>query len=353
VEDMRKKKVCVLHAQVPFIRGGAELMTETLTSELCKRGYDAELVSLPFKWYPANSLLDSTLAWRMIDLSETNGQKIDLVIATKFPTYAIKHDNKVLWLMHQYREAYDLCDSKDYCGLNTIHGGKEIRNIIIEMDNKVIPESQEIFTISQNVSNRLKKFNGIESKVLYHPPKFYGEYQFGKYEDYILSIGRLDVKKRVDLLIEALTYCNKSVKAYIGGKGPEMEKLKKIAKEFGVEDRVIFLGFVNDADLLKLYSNAFAVYFAPIDEDYGYITLESLLSQKPVITCNDSGGVLEFVEDKKSAYVSHANAQVIGTNIDKLFDNKGKCKEMGVYGYNKIKEICWDDVIAELTKTIN
>lgn len=347
-----KKKICILHAQVPFVRGGAELMVESLTNELRKRDYDAEIISMPFKWYPNNVLLDSTLAWRMIDLSESDGEKIDLVIATKFPTYVTNHSNKILWLMHQFREAYDLCDSKEYCGLNTYQGGTELRNKVIGIDNKVIPECKSIYTISENVSSRLKKYNKIDSTPLYHPPKHVGKYQFGEYGDYILSIGRLDVKKRVDLLILALPFCDKPIKAYIGGKGPELEKLQKLAHDLGVEDRVIFLGYVNDEDLLKLYANAFAVYFAPVDEDYGYITLEALLSKKPVITCQGSGGVLEFVEDEKSAFVSLPEAQAVAKNINKLFSDKNLCKQMGVFGYDRVKNICWDDVIDKLTETI-
>lgn len=349
---MNRKKICVLHAQVPFMRGGAELLVENLTKELNKRNFDAELVSLPFKWYPNNTLIDSILAWRMIDLSETNGNKIDLVISTKFPTYAVNHKNKVLWLMHQFREAYDLRDNREYAGLNTLPDGPRTRSKIEKIDNILIPEAKEVYTISENVSSRLKKYNNIESIPLYHPPMHVGKYKTETYNNYILSVGRLDMKKRVDLLIKSLIYCDKSIMAYIAGRGPELEKLKKLAHDLKVEDRVKFLGFVNDDDLLELYANAFSVFFAPVDEDYGYITLEALLSKKPVVTCNDSGGVLEFVEDEVSAYITKVDEAEIGKKINKLYNDKNKCKEMGKYGYEKVKDISWDDVIDKLTQTI-
>lgn len=349
---MKKKKICVLHAQVPFVRGGAELLVENLTKELNKRNYDAELVALPFKWYPTNAIIDSVLAWRMIDLSESNGCKIDLVIGTKFPTYSIAHENKVLWLMHQFREAYDLCDSKEYSGLNTIPCGTDTLKKIRKLDNELIPESKGIYSISQNVTNRLKRFNNIDSIPLYHPPMHVGKYKSENYDNYILSVGRLDVKKRVDLLIESLVHCDKSIKAYIAGKGPELDKLKKLAHDLKVDDRVVFLGFVNDNDLINLYANAFAVYFAPIDEDYGYITLEALLSKKPVITCNDSGGVLEFVEEGRSAFISNVDEIELAEKINRLYSNKKMCIEMGNYGYQNVKNISWDIVIDNLTQTI-
>ena len=349
---MKKKKICVLHAQVPFMRGGAELLVENLTRELNIRNFEAELVSLPFKWYPNNSIVDSILAWRMVDLSESNGNKIDMVISTKFPTYAVNHENKILWLMHQFREAYDLCDIEEYAGLNTLPGGEKLRKKIVEIDNKLIPESKAIYSISKNVTNRLKKFNNLDSIPLYHPPMHVGKYINESYGNYILSVGRLDMKKRVDLLIKSLPYSDKTVQAYIAGKGPELEKLKKLAIDLKVDDRVKFLGFVNDNDLLNLYANAFAVYFAPVDEDYGYITLEALLSKKPIITCNDSGGVLEFIENGKSAFVVNVCENEIGDKINSLYKNKIKCKEMGEAGYNGVKGISWDDVIDNLTQTI-
>ena len=50
----------------------------------------------------------SALAWRLLDLSEANGKPVDLVIGMKFPAYLVAHSRKVLWIMHQYRAAYNL-----------------------------------------------------------------------------------------------------------------------------------------------------------------------------------------------------------------------------------------------------
>ena len=182
---MKKKRVAVLHAQIPFMRGGAELLVENLTKQLKIRGYDAEIISLPFKWYPNNTLLDSYLAWNMLDLTESNGQKIDLVIATKMPTYMIQHPNKAVWLMHQHRVAYDLQDNIQAGGLNTIPGGKELQKKIIHMDNMALSKMRKIYSISNTVSARLQQYNNVTSTPLYHPPALYGQYFTENYENYI------------------------------------------------------------------------------------------------------------------------------------------------------------------------
>ena len=349
---MKKKKVVVLHAQVPFTRGGAELLVENLTNQLKLRGYQSEIVAFPFKWYPNNVLLDSYYAWNMLDLSESNGEKIDLVIATKVPTYMIQHPNKAVWLMHQYRCAYDLENNRLAGGCRTIPGGIALQEKIRHMDELALSKVKSIYTISQNVSDRLKKYNHLSSTPLYHPPALEGQYYTANFEDYILSVGRLDPNKRIDLLIRGLAYCDNGIQAVIAGTGAIRPQLEKLAEEVGVKDRVKFLGFVPDEELPKLYANALAVCFAPIDEDYGYITLEAFLSKKPVVTCHDSGGVLEFLEHNRSGIVCDVNPEEIGAAFNQLYHNKALAKQYGVEGYEKVKDIKWDHVIDELTKTI-
>ncbi len=349
---MKKKKIAVLHSQIPFMRGGAENLVNSLTRELRQRGYNAETVSMPFKWYPTQILLDQFLMWRLVDLSEVNGQKIDLVIANKVPNYMIQHSNKVIWLMHQHRQAYDLIDNETLFGLNTINGGAETAKKIRQMDQIAISEAKRVFSISKNVSSRLKKYNGIPSTPLYHPPALAGRYYSGEFEHYILSVGRLDPGKRTDLAIRSLQFCSNDISLKIAGKGAEYENLRKLAVSLGVDKRVQFLGFVTDEDLLKLYSNALGVYFSPIDEDYGYVTLEAFLSKKPIITCNDSGGVLEFASHNENALITQNEPEAIGQCFDELYNNKGKAKEMGENGFVLARNITWDAVIDKLTETI-
>ena len=342
-----KKKIAILHAQVPFVTGGAELMVNSLKANLISRGFEAEIIALPFKWYPENSLYDNMLAWRLLDLSESNGQKIDLVIGTKFPSYGAIHDNKVIWMIQQYRQVYDLYDSQ--YGVGNDVNGKQIRERVSNYDKITVQEAKSVYTISKNVSNRLKRYNGIDSEPLYQPPPLYGKYKTGDPGDYICSVGRLDKLKRNDLLIESLAHCDKNVKLKIAGKGPELENLISLTRKLKVEDRVEFLGFVPDDELIELYANSRAVYFAPVDEDYGYITLEAFLSEKPVITCNDSGGVLEFVEDGHSGFVVEPNSESLASSINKIWFYKKKIIDMGRSGYEIVKDINWDNVIKKLT----
>lgn len=347
-----KKKIAVCSAQVPFVSGGAELHTTALIRELRARGYDVEDIKVPYKWYPNEQLINSMLAWKLLDLSESNGEKIDLVIPTKFPSYMVQHENKVVWLIHQYRQIYDMYGTK-YS--NFTEKDSDFMNLVKREDEKAFRGARKIFCNAKNTAGRLKRFNNIDGEHLYHPPMLYGRYFHESYGDYILSVGRLDAAKRIDMLIKAAKYTNKNVKFIIAGKGPERDNLEKLAAQIipeGVGDRIKFLGFVNDDDLLKLYANARGVYFAPFDEDYGYITLEAFFSHVPVITTKDAGGVLEFAHDGENAFVCEPEPAQIGRAINKLFENESLVKDFGAAGYQTVKDISWDYAIDRLTETI-
>ncbi|HEU4793512.1 MAG TPA: glycosyltransferase family 1 protein, partial [Nitrolancea sp.] len=96
--------IIICATQVPFVRGGAEIHVEGLRDALLARGHRAEIVALPFKWYPKEEILKTALCWRLLDLTEANGSSVDLVICTKFPTWAVRHPRKIAWVIHQHRQ---------------------------------------------------------------------------------------------------------------------------------------------------------------------------------------------------------------------------------------------------------
>src|SRR5256714_11496599 len=187
---LRSRTVLVCEAQVPFVHGGAELHVGGLVGELTRRGYRAERVSVPFKWYPKDELLTQAAAWRMIDLSESNGERIDTVIATKFPTYFVRHPNKVTWLFHQYRALYDLCGTP-YSEFEHTEADVRLRDRLIALDNDVLAESRRLFTNARNTAARLARYNGLAAEPLYHPPPPAGKLTAGPRGGYIPSSRRL------------------------------------------------------------------------------------------------------------------------------------------------------------------
>lgn len=348
---MPRRSICVCSVQAPFITGGAEILVNELAGQLKSRGFLVDVVNIPFKWYPVTDIVKQALMWRFAEVTESNGEPIDMVIPTKFPSYLVKHPTKITWLFHQHREVYDLYGTP-YCSFTDDPEEQEIRQTIIDMDNKTLRESRNIYTISQNVSARLNRFNGIASEPLYPPPHYAGRYQQGEFGDYALYAGRLDQLKRCDLLIEAFRHVDPPARLVIAGRGPQLDNLERQAERLGLTDRVQFAGFVPEDDLLDLYAGAFGVLYTPVDEDYGYVTVEAFLSGKPVVTCIDSGGTLEFVEDGRSGYVVEPNAEALGAAINRLFSDRSKARDMGAAGRPKVEGIGWDHVIDALTEPL-
>jgi glycosyltransferase involved in cell wall biosynthesis len=332
---------------VPFVQGGAELHVRGLVGELTRRGYRAERVSVPFKWYPKDELLTHAAAWRMIDLSESNGERIDTVIATKFPTYFVRHPNKITWLFHQYRAIYDLCGTP-YSEFDHLERDVRLRDALIGLDHEVLSESKRLFTNARNTAARLARYNGLAAEPLYHPPPLAGKLSAGPFGDYVLSVGRLEANKRVDLMIRALPHAGRGVRLIVAGEGPRRGPLEEIAAHCGVSDRVTWAGRVDEQTLIGLYAGALAVVFPPFDEDYGYVTLEAFLARKPVITTTDSGGPLEFVEDGVNGSVAEPTPESIGAAIARLAADPATARAFGDAGYERVRAISWDQVVDRL-----
>ena len=340
-------RIAICASQVPFERGGAEALVEGLRRQLTQRGHEVDVVTLPFKWYPAARLLSSCLMWRMVDLTQANGAPVDMVIATKFPSYAVRHPNKTTWLVHQYRQAYDWYGTP-LSDLSPSPADVQVRQRIFEIDRRTLSEAKRLYAISRNVASRLQRFNGLTAQVLYPPTLLEGRLRCDSYGDSIIYVGRLDAAKRVDLLLQAMTAAPRGMQCLIAGEGQDRQRLERLARSLGLGDRVRFLGWVDNEDLIKLYAQCFAVFYAPLDEDYGYATVEAFQAAKPVVTANDSGGVLEFVEDGVTGCIAPPQAEALAQKFSRLFEDRSVCARLGEAGREAVKAIRWQITIEKL-----
>jgi glycosyltransferase involved in cell wall biosynthesis len=345
-------RVVIATVQVPFIRGGAEILAEQLLNALQSEGHEVEMVAIPFKWYPPERILDHMLACRLLDITSSTGTAVDRVIGLKFPAYLIPHPHKVLWLLHQHRTAYDLWDHP-LGDLIRFPNGAQIRAAIREADARLLPQARRIFTISRNVSRRLKKYCGIDSVPLYHPPKHAERFYYEPAENYFFFPSRLQPLKRQALVLQALALTRHPVLVRFAGSAdepPYTEELKGLAKAVKVERRVEWLGHVSEEEKRALYARALAVIFPPLDEDYGYVTLEAMLAAKPVITCTDSGGPLEFVLDGQTGLVAAPTPVALAAAMDDLWEDRHRAKLQGEAGYAHYHSlgISWPNVVRRL-----
>ncbi|NLV73934.1 MAG: glycosyltransferase family 4 protein [Chloroflexi bacterium] len=343
-------RIAVCTSQEPFETGGTEVLSETLVDQLRQRGHQVELVRLPLAWVPRAEVTRSYLAWRLINLRSTSGdgKPIDRVIATKFPSYVVEHPYKITWLIHQFRQIYDLYGTA-YSDFSADPADTQLRETIMRVDSTTLAESRHLFSISANVGQRLKHFNGLDSEVLYPPPPLDGQFYQNSAGDYILSVSRLNLLKRVDHLVRAMAQVKTPARCVIVGRGPDLPQLQQLARKLGVESRIEFRGFVPNDELLRLYAGALAAYYAPLDEDYGFATLEAMKAGKSVLTTTDSGGVLEFTRDRSTGLLSPPNdAAALARNIDELYEDRALAERMGAAGAELVQGITWDATIRRL-----
>ena len=224
--------------------------------------------------------------------------------------------------------------------------------MIWQNDTRYIHEAEKVFTIAGNVSKRLKKYNRIDSEVLYPPPRNHDQFHCKEYGDYIFYPSRIDRLKRQRVLVEAARYLKSDTKILLAGNGTESEMahLRQLFREHGMESRVHFLGFIGEQEKIDYYSRCLAVYFGAYDEDYGYVTLESFFSKKPLIVHKDAGGPLEFVKHDENGFVLDEDPVAVAEAIDQMAADKQRAKALGENGYQLVKEknINWDSVIEKL-----
>lgn len=337
--------ILVLHSQVPFVRGGAEVLVDGLIGALRDRGHVADVVSLPLSWNPPAGLLTTALAWRLLDVRQFNDRHVDRVICTKYPTWAVEHDRKSLWLIHQHRQAYDLYNTP-LSEFTPDPVSREIRERVVDIDSVGIRECVPRFGISRNVCDRLLRYNGIRAKSLYPPVPRSGLEPIS-FDPFILSVARLDGAKRIEPAIRAMPHVTRALRLDVVGDGPNMRSLQKLAHTLNVSDRVIFHGRVDDDALRDLYNRCRAVYYAPVDEDYGYTSVESLTAGKPVITAPDSGGVLEFVVHDETGIVTSLEVDALSDAFNAVGEET-RARLLGEHGPERTACLTWDLVIDSL-----
>jgi len=342
-------KIAVVNNMVPFIRGGAENLAEYLVNQLEGLGHSAELIRIPFCYEPAEAIFSSMLAAQMMQIDT-----VDLVIALKFPAYFIQHPNKVVWLVHQYRQAYDMWDS-GHTNLSASPHALAMKNSITLADNKCFASAQKLFAISTVTQARLKRYNGFDSQLLRTPLNGPEDFPVGNYGDYLFCGGRINDYKRQHLAVEAMRHCRSSAKLIVAGPAEsdyDVHKLQRLVERYNLKDRVLLdLGFHKRSKVAKLACESLACVYLPIDEEsLGYVSMEANQAGKAVLTATDSGGILDLVVPGLTGWVCPPDPQAIAISIDEAFTNRQRTIELGQAAREHwLKmEINWENTVHQL-----
>jgi glycosyltransferase involved in cell wall biosynthesis len=339
-------RVVLASTYLPFLKGGGKTIVDSLERALRDRGHEVEPVLLPF-WPDPEEMLEQMLALRLVDLSAQG----DVLIAVRTPSYLLRHPRKRVWFLHHHRPAYDLADT----AFAEPAEAERVRDAIVQADDVHLREADRVFALSRVVAQRLRRFNDLAADVLYAPLPDPEGYRCEAYGEFVFFPSRITPLKRQWLAVEAMAHVRSDVRLVVAGAPdlPEhLDRLRETVAEGGLEGRVEVLdGWIDEERKRELYANALAVVFTPYDEDYGYVSLEAMHSHKPLITCTDSGAVLELVEDGVTGFVVPPKAERLAAAIDRLADDRELARRLGDAGAERIRRlgIDWDTVVGSLT----
>lgn len=343
-------RILVVNNMAPFIRGGAEALADHLVANINSvRGVSAELLRVPFTWMPFDRIAEEILICRTLELV-----RVDRVIGLKFPAYLIPHNNKVLWILHQYRQAYDLYGT-EHSHIPCDADGDICRRLVEKSDNECFSAVRGIYVNSAVTQERLQRYNGFTSLVL-HPP-LNDPHLFNDCggSSYIFAGGRVNAGKRQHVLVEALRHCKTNVRLIIGGRPDtkgDADRLSSEIRKHGVEDRVeLDLRFLEREQLAAYINNSIGCAYCPFDEDsFGYFTMEAFHAKKPIITLSDSGGLLEIVLNGQTGRVADPEPKQIAAVMDDLFAKPATSRAMGCAGYDLLlsKGLSWPNTLEKL-----
>lgn len=341
-------KIALCSTFVPFLYGGARNIVDWLQTMLEQEGHQVERIYLPQVDAP-DLLFQQMAAFRWIDLSAA-----DRVICFRPQAHLIDHPHKILWFIHHVRVFYDLYDSP-YRGFPDDLKHQGIRDALVAADNAALREAKHVFTNSRVVSERLARYNQVESEVLYPPVFDAGRFHCRGHSDEVVYVCRLEHHKRQHLLIEALAHTRTPVRLRICGSSAGTaypDELHALIARLGLQGRVVLENrWITEQEKVDYLADCLAAAYLPLDEDsYGYPSVEASHASKAILTTTDSGGVLELVSDGLNGYVATPTPASLGFALDKLYTERATTVALGAAARERLDtlNISWSHVIQRL-----
>lgn len=343
-------RVAVVTSAPLFVEGGHLVIARALVQALRDQGHEASMLLTPQNRFGRQGAAYAA-TW-FTDVGMGDGKPVDRAISLRYPSYAIRHPNHVVWLNHTMREYYDQWEA--FSGTLSWKGRLKEgvrRKLIHSADRYLLTRNvRKVYAQSQTIAARLQKWGGIPSEVLYPPPPP-RPYRCDRYGDYIFAVSRLTPLKRLSLLVEALaTPLANGIQCVIAGEGEDHNTLAQTIAARGLSARVKLLGRIDDNQLLGHLAACRAVCFPTYDEDYGFVTVEAFASRKAVVTCTDSGGPAELVTDGTNGKVCAPRPHALAIALRALIDDAGAAERLGQGAFNTVSEMTWPRTVARLLK---
>ena len=342
-------KIGLISTALPLVQGGGRFIGDWLHQKLLEHGHLSEIIYIPYT-DELEHILPQMASIRLMKLDDY----FERVITIRPPAHMVQHPRKVVWFIHHLRVFYDLWQTP-YCPVPDNASGRSMRAAIMAADNVALGEAQKVFTNSRIVGERLRRFNNLDSEVLYPPVLRPDMFRAGDYGEEIVSVCRMEHHKRQHMLIEAMAHTRTSVRLRLCGTSLNPDyilMLHNTARRLGVENRITFeVRWITEEEKAERLEKALASAYLPFDEDsYGYPTIEAAHARRCTVTVSDSGGVSEFVTDGVTGFVTDPHPIAVAHAFDHLYANRAIARRMGAAASERVAElgIDWDTVVTRL-----
>lgn len=353
-----------------FRSGGVQSHIDNLAKELRKRGHEVKIIAPKVKGLE-HTRDDVILVGRSAELS-INRTQIDMSIASKDDKENIKKllKKEKFDILHFHEPwvpalSMQILSESGCVNVATFHGAspktilaRSLETIFMPVANFVINALDAVIAVSKVPTEFIREFytgkiyivpNGIDLEVFSPKNKPFEKYLDEKIN--IFFIGRLDKRKGVKYLVKAFRKLKRKVKdvrLIIGGKGDELEKVKRYIKRYALRD-VEILGYVKEEDKPRYFATC-DIFCSPAlyGESFGIVLVEAMASGKPVVACSNPGYKTVLNGSGELFLAEPKDTKELCEKLAILCKDKELRSFMGEWGLKKAKKYSWESICDQL-----
>lgn len=380
--------------------GGFERHVAGLADGLGRRGWDIDLVEIDAKTRPNRLFglqIDPTLLtlhdeyFLHMALVERTQRLVldhyDVVLTTQPPTYLASHPRKVALFYHQPRQFYDLATEFMASKFVDPDTHKMASRAIRTLERSAVGDVRFWLAGSAESAARLGRYWSIPTSLIaIHrapPTTVPTTAPWHRPEGPVVSVARQEWPKRSELVVQAMHLTQTKRIAHLVGGGTRLPYLQSLDAQFHhnpgsaadqrdslwlnrgpatdgwrpfhgpASGRVVFEGDVSDARRDELYDEAVAVVAPAYKEDYGLTALEAMIRARPVIVCQDGGGLTELVENEVTGLITEPNPAGLAKAIDRLVRDPARASRLGEAGRKAVLDITMDAAVDQVDEVLH
>lgn len=235
----------------------------------------------------------------------------------------------------------------------------QVETAILEQADCVIATSPQeeayLQSLASGAGNTRLIPCGTDLSLFYPQPEARQQLQIGHQEPLILYVGRFDRRKGLETLVAAMAQLSRGQLLIVGGSDPqrsdgaERRRIEGLVQEYGLEDRITFVGQVAHEALGTYYSAADVCVVPSYYEPFGLVAIEAMACGTPVVASAVGGLQFTVVPEETGLLVPPADASALAAAIGRLIDNPQWAQILGANGRKRVAaQFNWQAIALQM-----